>query len=171
MSADELLDLVNDHDEVTATIWRSQAFNEGVVQTRGINAFLINSQGQLWIPRRSPNKPRWPGAFDMGVGGAVSAGESYEQALYREACEELNLDLTVLPWRELGYFSPMDTLLSSFQRVYEIRTDDVPDFNPDDYSGGEWMTPAELRERIEFGEPAKGDLLTLLDLLYLRAHD
>ena len=98
----------------------------------------------------------------MGVGGTVGIGESYEQALYCEAQEELNLDLTVLPWRELGYFSPMDTLFGSFQRIYEIRTDDVPDFNPDDYSGGEWMTPAKLRWRTLEGEPAKGDRLALL---------
>ena len=82
--------------------------------------------------------------------------------LYREAREELNLDLTVLPWRELGYFIPMDALFSSFQRIYEIRPDDVPDFTLDDYSGGEWRTPAELRWRTLEGEPAKGDLLALL---------
>ena len=104
----------------------------------------------------------------MGVGGAVGAGESYEQALFREAKEELNLDLNVLPWRELGYFSPLDTLLTSFQRVYEIWTEVAPKFNPDDYSGGAWMTPAELRRRILSGEAAKGDLLPLLELLYLR---
>ena len=102
----------------------------------------------------------------MGVGGAVGAGESYEQALFREAQEELNLDLKALPWRELGRFSPLTSGLSSFQRVYEIRTDDVPEFNPDDSSGGKWTTPLELRRRIAGGEAAKGDLLPLLALLY-----
>ncbi|MGY2895816.1 NUDIX hydrolase [Deinococcus sp. UYEF24] len=163
MIADELLDLVNDQDEVIGTVWRSEVFAQDVVHTRGINASLVSSAGQLWIPRRSLSKSRWPGAYDMGVG---RAGESYAQTLFREAQEELNLDLKALPWRELVRFSPLTSRLSSFQRVYEIRMDDVPEFNPDDYSGGEWTTPSELRQRIAGGKSAKGDLLPLLELLY-----
>lgn len=92
-STDELQDLVNDHDEVIGTVWRSEASRRGTVHTRDINAFLVNAAGQLWIPRRSLGKSRWPGAHDMGVAGAVAAWESYEAALHREAEEELNLDL------------------------------------------------------------------------------
>ena len=171
MSADELQDLVNDSDEVTGTIWRSEAFGRGVVHIRNVNAFVVDSRGRLWIPCRSLFKSRWPGAHDMGVAGAVAAGESYTEALLREASEELNLDLKVLPWREVGHFSPLTTslcssVLSSFQRVYEIYTETAPLFNPDDYSGGEWMTPREVRRRVMSGEAAKDDLLTLLDLIY-----
>ncbi len=72
----------------------------------------------------------------------------------------------MLPWREVGYFSPLTTALSSFQRVYEIHTETAPLFNPNDYSGGEWMTPQEIRRRVVSGEAAKSDLLLLLDLIY-----
>ncbi|WP_293909607.1 NUDIX domain-containing protein, partial [Deinococcus sp.] len=89
LSSDELIDLVNDSDEVVGTIWRGEAFTRNIVNIRGVNAFVLNAARQLWIPRRSLGKTRWPGAYDMGVAGAVSAGESYEAALFREAQEEL----------------------------------------------------------------------------------
>lgn len=168
MSADELLDLVDDHDGVIGTIWRSEVFERGLKHTRDINAFLVNSRGELWIPKRATHKTRWPGAFDMGVGGAVAAGETYEEAFRRETLEELNLDVDALPWREVGYFSPLNTGLSSFQRIYEVQTDAEPDFNRDDFSLGEWVTPRALLARIDAGEPAKGDLRELIELLYLK---
>lgn len=168
MSADELLDLVNDHDQVIGTIWRSDAFARGVKHTRGVNAFLVNRQGELWIPKRAMHKARWPGHLDMSVGGAVEQGESYEAAFQRETREELNIDIDTLPWREVGYFSPLDTGLSSFQRIYEVRSDAEPDHNRDDFSGGEWVAPRALLARIDAGEPAKGDLCELLELIYLK---
>ncbi|WP_291432623.1 hypothetical protein [Deinococcus sp.] len=50
--------------------------------------------------------------------------------------------------------------------VYELRRDDPPTFNPDDFSSAEWLTPAELIRRIEQGDPAKGDLKRLVQLCY-----
>lgn len=168
MSADELLDLVDDQDQVIGSIWRSEAFERGIKHTRGVNAFLINSWGELWIPKRAMHKVRWPGRLDMSVGGAVERGESYEQAFRRETQEELNLDVNALPWRKVGYFSPLDTKLNSFQCIYEVASDAEPEYNQDDFSGGEWVTPRELLDRIEAGEPAKGDLRALLNLIYLK---
>jgi isopentenyldiphosphate isomerase len=166
LSTDELIDLVSDDDEVIGTVWRDEAFTRNIVNIRGVNAFVINGAGQLWIPRRSLSKTRWPGAYDMGVAGAVGAGESYEAALFREAQEELNLDLNREPWRQVAYFRPQDTGLSNFQCVYEINLETAPEFNPDDYSGGEWLSPAALVRQLEAGAAAKGDLLKLVRLIY-----
>ena len=51
-------------------------------------------------------------------------------------------------------------------RVYELKKDDTPRLSTDDFSGGEWMLPAEPRSRLQANETAKGDLLIVLNLVY-----
>ncbi|PTA67914.1 NUDIX hydrolase [Deinococcus arcticus] len=165
----EWLDLVNERDEVVGTVTRGDAWARRL-PVRVVNAFVVNGAGQLWIPRRTPSKRVFPRCLDMSVGGHVERGESYEAAFRRETQEELNLDLDTVPWREVAAFSPFDTPLSAFMRVYEIRSDVAPAFNPDDFSGAEWLTPAEVLARIAAGDPAKGDLAELIRRCYGTGH-
>lgn len=160
----EWLDVVNEHDEVVDTVTREDAYARGLT-VRVINAFLINQSGQLWIPRRTAHKRLFPGCLDLSVGGHVEHGETYEQAFRRETQEELNLTVDDLPWQQIARLGPRDGL-SAFMHVYELRRDDPPAFNPDDFSSAEWLTPAELLRRIEQGDPAKGDLKRLVQLSY-----
>lgn len=90
-ATEEWLDLVNEHDQVVGRVTRSEAWaNKFLV--RVINAFVVNTAGQLWIPRRTAHKRMFPNCLDMSVGGHVEPGESYEAAFQRETFEELNLD-------------------------------------------------------------------------------
>ena len=50
--------------------------------------------------------------------------------------------------------------------VYEIRTDEAPNFNPDDFTEYFWLSPEELVEKINQGEKTKGDLPTLVKIFY-----
>lgn len=162
----EWLDLVNEHDEVIEVVARDRT-KPHRQNVRVVNAFLMNSAGEIWFPRRTPTKTTFPNCLDMSVGGYVQSGETYEQAFRRETLEELNLDLDTVPWREIAYFSPFQTPLSAFMRVYEIQSDTAPHFNPDDFSGGEWLTPTQLLERVQNGDSAKGDLAELVGRCYI----
>jgi isopentenyldiphosphate isomerase len=134
---------------------------------RVINAFVKNSNGQLWIPRRTAQKKLFPNALDVSVGGYVMTDETYLEAFFLEAREELRLEVEQLPCCEVGYFSPLETGLSAFMRVFEIRFERVPDFNREDFSQGFWLSPAELEVRILAGEKVKDDLLELVRRVYL----
>jgi len=90
---DELLDLVNEFDQVIGQEYRSNVYKNQLKYTRVVNAFIVNSKGQLWIPRRTAHKELFPSALDVSVGGHVSASENYETAFWREAQEELGLDI------------------------------------------------------------------------------
>ncbi|THF70088.1 NUDIX domain-containing protein [Deinococcus sp. Arct2-2] len=163
---DELLDRLDDAGEVSGVLWRS--VSDDVKGVRGVNAFFRNSAGQLLFPRRAPHKTRWPGALDFSVGGYTLAGESLDESFVREAREELNVDIATLGWRVLADLSPFNTEINCFMRVYEVDMEDLPHLNPDDFSGAEWLTPEQLRERGAAGEKLKPDLLKVVNLVYAK---
>jgi len=166
-TTDELLDMVNDQDEVVGTMPRSQVQASHSSHFRVINAFVRNSKGQLWIPRRGPHKRIFPSCLDMSVGGHVEAGESYDTTFARETKEELNIDVGQVPWRLLGKMTPKQDLVSAFMQVYEISSDDVPNYNKDDFVEYYWFTPEEYFAHLYKGEKVKGDLNQIIRKFYL----
>ena len=163
---EEMLDFVDENDAVIGQVSRTEAWQRGL-PIRVINAFLVNSAGLVWIPRRTPHKAMFPGCLDVSVGGHVASGETYAEALARETCEEINLDIALSEWHEAAYFSPFQTTLSAFMRVYIISSERTPIYNTDDFSESDWLEPTELARRIGAGEPAKGDLLELIQRIFL----
>ncbi len=164
---DEWLDLVNEHDQVIGKKLRSEIYAEGLSNFRVINAFVKNSKGELWIPRRTANKRIYPLCLDMSVGGHVESGEDYQTTFERETAEELNIDINQVSWKLLGKLIPHENQVSAFMQIYEIQSDEAPNFNPDDFIEYYWLTPEKLREKIEAGEKAKSDLLKIVKYFYL----
>ncbi len=162
----EYLDLVDENDNVIDRKPRPEVENEGLNNFRVINAFLINSEKQLWIPRRTAHKKLFPLCLDMSVGGHVESGETYEQAFRRETQEEININIDDYPVKLLAHLKPHTHNLSAFMKVYEIECNQTPDYNKQDFTEAFWLTPQELRNRIEQGEKTKGDLPELLAMFY-----
>lgn len=163
---DEYLDLVDQHDNVIGKKLRSEVYAEHLSNFRVINAFVVNSKGELWIPRRAADKRIFPSCLDMSVGGHVESGESYEDTFKRETSEELNIDIDQVTYRLLGKLTPEVDGVSAYMQVYEIRFDESPNYNPSDFVEYFWLTPREALGRIDGGEKAKGDLPTLIKKFY-----
>lgn len=167
---DECLDLVDTKDNVIGKKLRSEVYALGLSNFRAINAFVKNAEGKLWIPKRGPNKRIYPNALDMSVGGHVESGENYEFSFARETLEELNIITAKVPWKLLGKLTPHEHGVSAFMQVYEISTDATPNYNRDDFTEASWLLPEDLRMKLTGGEPAKSDLIKILDIFY-PAHD
>ncbi len=167
MNTEEYLDLVDENDNVIGKEKRSEIHKNKLPNFRVINAFIINDEGELWIPRRTADKVNDPLALDMSVGGHVESGSTYEETFIKETQEELNIDVTKIPYKEIGYFKAGEYGLKCFQKVYEIRQNTVPNFNQDDFVEYFWIKPKDLISWIEKGEPAKYDLPRLVKKLYL----
>lgn len=165
-AGDEYLDLVDTDDEVIGYMLRSQVYAEGLSNFRVVNAFIVNREGKIWIPRRTSNKRVFPLCLDMSMGGHVESGETYEQAFRRETSEELNIDIDQISWRALGLVTPHEHGISAFSMVYEMRLDEVPHFNPDDYLEYFWLSPQELLDQLRAGEKSKDDLPRLVKIFY-----
>lgn len=159
---DELLDLVDEHDHVIGALERSKVYEQKLSNFRVIDAFLMNPQGQLWIPRRSAHKRLCPLQLDVGVGGHVSSGETYDQAFARELMEEVRLDVTKLTYHALGTMTPAQHGVTAFLKVYKVVVSEAPLFNPDDFIEYFWLTPEQLVKKVADGDKAKSDVLLLV---------
>jgi len=165
-----MLDLVDRNDTVIGTINRmdyQRILDENLGYIRAVDLFIVNSDGQVYVPTRTADKTIAPNGFDFSVGGHVSSGEGYLATLIREADEELNLavepnDLTLIDetiFDEIRYI----------RHLYLLKSDITPAYNPSDFIKAQWMLPSELIGEIDKGHPAKSSLrsslLTLMEHL------
>ncbi|MFD5426337.1 NUDIX hydrolase [Streptomyces sp. NPDC127084] len=89
-SSDEILDIVDLHDEVVGQAPRGEAYTRGL-RHRCVFVQARDAQGRIFVHRRTATKLVFPSLYDMFVGGVVGAGESYDDAALREAEEELGV--------------------------------------------------------------------------------
>lgn len=169
---DEILDIVDENDEVIGQVHRDKMGEVGSGYFRASELLIINDEGLLWIPRRQPHKRIAPGGLDFSTGGHVSSGDDYEETLRREVKEELNLDLQEDKLQFLNKFSPVPGYPPYFRAVYLYRSNDVPEYNHEDFSGYEWIDPDALLRKLEAGEPAKQNLAHTIEYLidYLKSN-
>ena len=165
-SNDELLDLVDENDNVIGKKLRSEIYAENLSNFRVINVFIVNSKGEIWIPRRTASKKIFPLCLDMSVGGHIGSEETYEDALKHETRDEIGIDVDNVSIKYLGKLSPHENNVSAFMKVYEIRSDEVPDYNRDDFCEYYWLSPKAFFERISNGEKTKEDLPKLVKHFY-----
>lgn len=163
---DEYLDLVDQNDNVIGKKRHSEVYAEYLSNFRVVNAFVVNSKGEIWIPRRATNKRIFPLCLDMGMGGHVESGESYEYVLKCGTGEELNVDTDKTSVRLLGHLTPQKDGVSAYMNVYEIKMDEVSNYNESDFVEYFWLTPKALFERLTNGDKTKGDLPKLVKIFY-----
>lgn len=106
-----------------------------------VHLHLFNSEGKLFLQKRSSTKDILPGKWDTSVGGHVSPGESIETALRREVSEEIGLTKFTcrLNSKYLWKSSRERELVWSFTG----ESNEIPVTNPEEIETGRFW---ELRE-------------------------
>ena len=87
---DEIVGIVDEHNRVVGAVPRSEMRAKHLPH-RSTYILVFNSQGQLYVQKRTLTKDVFPGYYDLATGGVVLAGESYEQGAARELEEELGI--------------------------------------------------------------------------------
>ncbi len=88
---EEWVPLVDEQGKVTGQAPRSHVHNGSKLLHPVVHLHVLNKNKGLFIQKRPLNKLIQPGKWDTAVGGHISAGETLEQALKKEAFEEIGL--------------------------------------------------------------------------------
>ncbi len=88
---EEWLPLVNEKGEIIGKAPRSACHRGEKLLHPVVHLHVLNNQKHVYLQKRPVNKLVQPGKWDTAVGGHISAGETLETALKREAWEEIGL--------------------------------------------------------------------------------
>lgn len=87
----EYLPVVDEQGNVTGKASRHECHTLRLLHPV-VHLHVIDAQGNILLQKRSASKLIQPGKWDTAVGGHVDYGENIENALCREASEELGLE-------------------------------------------------------------------------------
>lgn len=89
----EYLDLVDEKGNKTGeAIERKEVHSKGYWH-RGFHIWIINSNQELLLQRRSKNKDVYPNKLYASVAGHMTSGENEIEGIVRECSEEINLNV------------------------------------------------------------------------------
>ncbi|MFE0674123.1 NUDIX hydrolase [Streptomyces sp. NPDC058867] len=161
---EELVERVDAEDRALGTASRWEAVREGWLH-RVATVVCRDTQGRFLVHRRAHQLTRFPGHYELGVGGAVAVGESYEEAAARELGEELGARATVsLRFKFLNTvgFSP------HWLGVCDAVPTRLGTPDPSEVAWHGWLTDAELQQAMR-QQPFTPDSHEILDR-YLACH-
>lgn len=88
---DEVFPLVDEEGRVTGKATRGECHSGSKLLHPVVHLHIFNSKGELFLQKRPAWKDIQPNRWDTAVGGHVDRGEEVEEALRREAREEVGI--------------------------------------------------------------------------------
>ncbi len=114
-----------------------------------VHLHVRNLDGDLYLQHRPAWKDIQPDKWDTAVGGHVGWGESVEDALVREAAEELGL--TCFRYRHVDDYIHENTAEREFVHVYQCTYTGTPTPSGE-LDGGRYWTDREIQEALATGQ-------------------
>lgn len=172
-SSNELLTMVDENDNVLGPISRKECHNqEAIPWHRTTHIYIVNSNNELLLTRRSDGKDTAPGQVVISSGGHVRFGEEPVTSAKRELYEELNLDIEL---KFIKKYKIDYEFEKEFVYVYFGTTDLKPEINTEEVSEVIYIPLEEFKAKYLAGElqfpPGSKDVCDLLlhdDLLNIQ---
>ncbi|MEU4211204.1 NUDIX domain-containing protein [Streptomyces sp. NPDC026206] len=148
LGADEVLDIVDEHDRVVGQAPRGEVYARGLLH-RCVFVQARDAQGRIFVHRRTARKLVFPSHYDMFVGGVLGTGESYDEAALREAEEELGVSglPAPTPLFRFRYDSPEHG--GWWSAVYEVRCELAVRPQEEEVAWYGFLSAEELRARLD----------------------
>lgn len=148
-AAEEMLPVVEPSGTVVAQASREWCHGGSMLLHPVVHLHIINRSGEIYLQQRGAHKDLLPLRWDTAVGGHVSYGEYVQEALYREAAEELRFfDFNPCWLLAYEYESKRERELVN---VFAAVGDFNPQPDPDELNGGRYWTDAEIRKAAGSG--------------------
>lgn len=119
MADDDLVDVVDEHDQVVAVVTRKE-MRARHLPHRAVYVVVRSTAGSVVVHQRAAWKDVYPSAWDICFGGVLDAGEDWDHAAARELAEEAGIDA---PLRPLGRGQWTDGTSTVVGRIYECTHD------------------------------------------------
>lgn len=145
--SEEIFDIVNERDEVIGQAPRKEVHARGLWH-RAVHVLVFNSQGQVFLQKRSMKKDTARGKWDSSSSGHVDTGEDYDACAVRELREELGLEVAQVSERVFKIDACQETGWE-FCWVYRCASEGPFELHPDEIETGAWFTPEEVNRWVE----------------------
>ena len=159
----ELIDLYTvDRERAGMTAVRGEKLPEDTYRMV-VHVCIFNSKGEMLIQKRADDIVRWPGYWDVSVGGGASAGDDSRSAAKRETLEELGLHIDFSDRRSVITVNFHD----GFDDFYTIELDCAIDglkLQKEEVADARWASKEEIEAMIDDGSfiPYQKDLIGYL---------
>jgi len=142
----EYFPIVTEEGVVTGKASRAECHSGTFLLHPVIHLHVFNSQGELYLQKRAPDKDIQPGKWDTSVGGHVDYGEEIVVALLREVREELGMtDFKPIFLQRYKFVSDREAeLVHSYYTIYD--GDVQPD--PVEISEGRFWKRADIENNL-----------------------
>jgi isopentenyl-diphosphate delta-isomerase type 1 len=144
--SEEILEIVDHEDRVIGTERRGVIHARGLMH-RSAQVLLFNSNGELFLQKRSMNKDEFPGLWDSSAAGHLAPGESYRQCALRELREELGISHTGTLTRLFKIPASMNTGYEHCT-VFKCISDRRIILQAEEVDAGEWLSPQAMDHRV-----------------------
>lgn len=139
--------VVDEQGNIVDAATRAECHGGSMLLHPVVHLHVFNSQGQIYLQKRPEWKDIQPGKWDTSVGGHIDLGESVQQALLREAQEELGIAL------DADRVQRLDNYVFQSQRERELvfphrYETDEPITPSEETVGGRFWSVEELRANM-----------------------
>ena len=142
----ELLDVVDINDQVIGVKARGEIHALGLMH-RAVHILVFNSNGELFIQKRSMNKDECPGQWDSSAAGHVDSGETYLDCAIRELEEELGVLFDPgldSPLEMLFQIQPSEVNGMEHSPIYRCVYDGELQLQAEEIDEGKWVSLAQM---------------------------
>lgn len=118
----EYVDVLDAYGNKTGIIKEKTLAKKAKDYTLAVHVWIMNSENQILLQKRSLQKHSFAGMWDS-TGGCARAGESSVEAMKREVWEELGLDIQLQEFQFLFRFPAQKNSKPMFLDVYLLKKD------------------------------------------------